>query len=49
MDCALYSFDVTWVMPERVIDLLACWRGEVGTRSVIATWRIAPLCFMWTI
>jgi hypothetical protein len=47
---ALFTlFDVTWVMPERVIDLLACWGGRVGTRSVLAVWRIAPLCLMWTI
>jgi len=43
-------------MPEMVIDLLACWRGQVGTRSVLAVWIIAPLCknilvkslFNWT-
>jgi hypothetical protein len=47
---ALFTlFNVTWVMPERVIDLLASWRGQVGTRSVIAMWRIASLCLMWTI
>jgi hypothetical protein len=42
-------FDVTWVMPEMMIDLLACWRGQVGTRSVLAMWIIAPLYLMWTI
>jgi len=42
-------FDVTWVIPERVIDLLVCWRGQVGTRSVIVVWRIASLCLIWTI
>jgi hypothetical protein len=36
---ALFTlFDVTWVMPKRVIDLLACWRGQVGTRSVLVVW-----------
>jgi hypothetical protein len=41
---ALFTlFDIKWVMPERVTDMLACWRGQVGTRSVIAVWRIAPL------
>jgi hypothetical protein len=42
-------FHVTWVMPERVIDLLACWRGQMGTCSALVMWRIAPLCLMWTI
>jgi hypothetical protein len=36
-------------MLERVLDMLACWRGQVGTCSVIAVWGIAPLCLMWTI
>jgi hypothetical protein len=31
---ALFTlFDVTWVMPATVLDLLACWRGQVGTHS----------------
>jgi len=36
-------------MPERVIDLLTCWRGQVSTRLVIVVWRIAPLWLIWTI
>jgi hypothetical protein len=32
-----------------VIDLLACWGSQVGTRSVLAVWRIVLLCLMWTI
>jgi hypothetical protein len=36
-------------MPERVIELLNCWQGQVGSHSVLAVWRIAPLCLMWTI
>jgi hypothetical protein len=36
-------------MLERVIDLLTCWRGQVGTRLVLAVWRIVTLCLMWTI
>jgi hypothetical protein len=42
-------FSVTRVMLERVIDLLACWRGQVGSHSVLDMWRIALLCLMWTI
>jgi hypothetical protein len=36
-------------MSERVVDLLACWISQVGTRLVLVVWRIAPLCLMWTI
>jgi hypothetical protein len=36
-------------MPATVLDLLACWRGQLGTRSVIVGWRIAPLCLMWIV
>jgi hypothetical protein len=45
----LTLFNVTWAMSKRVIDLLAYWRGQVGTRSILIVWRIAPLCLMWTI
>jgi hypothetical protein len=30
----------------RVLD---CWRGQVGSRSVLDVWRIALLCLMWSI
>jgi hypothetical protein len=33
-------FGVKWVMLERVIELLDCWRGQVRSRSVQAVWRI---------
>jgi hypothetical protein len=42
-------FDVTWVMNGRVIDLLACWKGQRGNKMVLEVWRMAPLCLMWTI
>jgi hypothetical protein len=41
-------FDVTWVMNDRVIDLLACWKGQRGNKMVLEVWRMAPLCLMWT-
>jgi hypothetical protein len=47
-DALFTLFDITWVMPERVIDLLACWKCQVGTHSVIVVWRITPLCLKWT-
>jgi hypothetical protein len=36
-------FDVTWVMPATVLDLLACWRGQLGTHSVLAVFFFSPL------
>jgi hypothetical protein len=38
---------VQWVMPKRVIELLHCWRGQVGSsRSILVVWRIPSLCLM---
>jgi hypothetical protein len=42
-------FDVTWVMPGGVVELLACWHGLRGNISAKEVWRIAPLCVMWII
>jgi hypothetical protein len=44
-----HFFDVTWVMNGKVIDLLACWKGQRGNKMVWEVWRIAPLCLMWII
>jgi exonuclease III len=38
-----------WVMPEKVIDLFACW-NQVGGRDLSRDiWRMAPLCVIWCI
>jgi hypothetical protein len=42
-------FGVKWVMNGRVIDLMACWKGQRGNKMVMEVWRMAPLCLMWTI
>jgi hypothetical protein len=42
-------FDVRWVMNGRVIDFLACWKGQRGNKLVMEVSRMAPLCLMWTI
>jgi hypothetical protein len=41
-------FVVTWVMPEGVLELLACWHSQQGNISA-EVWRIVPLCVMWII
>jgi hypothetical protein len=42
-------FSVKWVMNDRVLDLLVCWKGQRGNKMVMEVWRMAPLCLMWTI
>jgi hypothetical protein len=42
-------FDVVWVMPRRVSELLGCWRGQLGNREVLHLWRLVSLCLMWSL
>jgi hypothetical protein len=42
-------FGVAWVMPRRVRELLVSWRGQLGNRTALKMWRLAPLCLMWCI
>lgn len=41
-------FGVEWV-PRRVMELLASWRGQWGSRFTLEAWRMTPLCLMWYI
>jgi hypothetical protein len=36
-------------MPRKVIELLASWKGKVGSRNILEVWRMAPLSLMWCI
>ena len=38
----LCLFGIYWIMPKRVVDLLACWKGNFGRqqRSKVSTTRI---------
>ena len=45
---ALRSFGVSWVLPKRVIDLLASWRNWLGKHSSYV-WNLVPHCVMWII
>ncbi len=40
-------FGVFWVMPSRVIDLLACWRGGFAWKVLSVIWNAFPLCVRW--
>ncbi|KAF5455272.1 hypothetical protein F2P56_024868, partial [Juglans regia] len=33
---------VAWVMPDRVVGFLACWRGITGTSQIVAVWKMVP-------
>jgi hypothetical protein len=39
-------FGMSWVMPRRVIDLLAYWWSSGRSRSA-AVWKTAPICIFW--
>ena len=45
---ALTSFGVSWVLPKRVIDLLASWRNWLG-KHFSNVWNLVPHCVMWII
>lgn len=35
---------ITWMMPRRVIDLLASWRGLQGNYQIATIWKMVPVC-----
>jgi hypothetical protein len=39
-------FGVTCVMPETVLNMLACWRSHMGNHYVLPMSQIAPMCVM---
>jgi hypothetical protein len=44
---SLFSrFGMSWVMPRRVIDLLACWWSFGRSRSA-AVWKMVSICIFW--
>jgi hypothetical protein len=46
----VFSFvGLAWVMPNQVVDLFACWKGQCGRLWEAAMWKMVPLCFMWCI
>ena len=45
---ALRSFRVSWVLPKRVIDLLASWQNWLG-KHFSNVWNLVPHCVMWII
>jgi hypothetical protein len=45
----LQMFEVEWIMPRSVKDMLGSWRGQKGNQTLIPIWRMAPLCLMWCV
>jgi len=41
-------FDISWVMPRRVLDLVACWWKSRRLMSA-TTWKMVPICIFWCI
>jgi hypothetical protein len=41
-------FDMSWVMPRRVVDLFACW-WKVGRSRSAAAWKMVPICILWCV
>ena len=49
-DCwslVLCLFGLMWVMPQKVIDLLVCWKGLFGRHQIGDIWDTIPLWLMW--
>jgi hypothetical protein len=44
----LSRFGCFWVMPNNVVDLMACWWSGDNSRSAVI-WKMVPLCLMWCI
>jgi hypothetical protein len=44
---ALFSrFNLSWVMPRRVVDLFACWWTGGCSRSAVV-WNMVLCCLLW--
>ena len=46
-DIVFVMFGVQWVMPRRVVDLLACWQGKFGRLPNVVSSKVIPHCVMW--
>jgi hypothetical protein len=39
-------FGLVWIMPCKVMDFLACWRGQLGCPQSEVIWKMIPSCLM---
>ena len=42
-------FRECWFMPMSVVELLACWQGQLGHHRNGYTWIVVPHCLIWCI
>ena len=42
-------FEVYWVMPKFVVELLVCWKSRFGHHQNGHIWMVIPHCLMWCI
>jgi len=42
-------FGLEWIMHQMELELLACWRGQLGSHRRLEAWRMGPLCLMYCI
>jgi hypothetical protein len=45
----LTLFGVEWVIPRKVLELLASWGAPFGYGPAKEVWQLVPLCLMWCI
>jgi hypothetical protein len=48
-DLVFSMFGITWVMPRRVMEIMACWHEKVSKRGNGVLWDMIPHCLMWGI
>jgi hypothetical protein len=39
-------FELSWVMPRRVVNLYACWWTSGSPQSAVV-WKMVPTCLLW--
>jgi hypothetical protein len=42
-------FGLEWVIPQRVVELLASWRAQFESRRNLEALRITLICLVWCI
>ena len=42
-------FGIYWEMPKNVVELLACWQGNLGHHRNGVIWMAVPHCLIWCI
>jgi hypothetical protein len=48
-DMIFATFGIQWVMPRRVVEILACWQGSLGHHQNIVISKAILHCVMWCV